>query len=181
MKCPTEIAISDWRHLELANLGFLSLIHCKGQDFVAFHDAQSCQKPKLYFSYDYDANVRAEASAKLNYLLCVCCPTRYLKVLAGDLLHSSVSLEGCRRRLGEWLEGYTLSEEALAGNWLEVSDEDMARRPVGRASLQLRPLPEQPGVYELAVSLQPIFQLEALTTDIQLITQVSTTRPGSCP
>ena len=49
MKCPTEIAISDRREFELSNLGFLPLLHSKGNDFAVFMGAQSCQKPKTYF------------------------------------------------------------------------------------------------------------------------------------
>ena len=46
MKCPTEIAITDRREHELANLGFLPLVHCKGRDFAVFMSATSTQKPK---------------------------------------------------------------------------------------------------------------------------------------
>ena len=32
LKCPTEIAITDRREKELADLGFVPLVHCKGTD-----------------------------------------------------------------------------------------------------------------------------------------------------
>ncbi len=40
MKCPTEIAISDRREAELANSGFMPLIHRKNTDVAAFIGAQ---------------------------------------------------------------------------------------------------------------------------------------------
>src|SRR5262245_18078829 len=46
LKCPTEIAITDRREKELSDLGFISLIHCKGTDYAAFFGAQSGQRPK---------------------------------------------------------------------------------------------------------------------------------------
>ena len=67
LKCPTEIAITDRREKELADCGFIPLIHCKGTDYAAFFSAQSPQKPKLY---DKDAaNANARLSTQLPYIL----------------------------------------------------------------------------------------------------------------
>ena len=46
LKCPTEIAITDRREKELADLGFVPLVHCKGTDYAAFFSVQTCQKAK---------------------------------------------------------------------------------------------------------------------------------------
>ncbi len=40
LKCPTEIAITDRREKELADLGFIPLLHCKGTDYAAFIGAE---------------------------------------------------------------------------------------------------------------------------------------------
>ena len=40
MKCPTEVAITDRREKELADLGFVPLVHCKGTDYAAFFSVQ---------------------------------------------------------------------------------------------------------------------------------------------
>ncbi|HYR03330.1 MAG TPA: type VI secretion system contractile sheath large subunit, partial [Syntrophobacteria bacterium] len=48
LKCPTEIAITDRREKELADLGFIPLVHCKGTDYAAFFSTQTTNKPKLY-------------------------------------------------------------------------------------------------------------------------------------
>src|SRR6516165_6437054 len=67
MKCPTETAITDRREKELADLGFVPLVHSKGSDYAAFFSAQSCQKPKLY---DSDAaNANARLSTQLPYIM----------------------------------------------------------------------------------------------------------------
>ena len=44
LKCPTEIPITDRREKELADLGFVPLVHCKGTDYAAFFSVQTCQK-----------------------------------------------------------------------------------------------------------------------------------------
>lgn len=86
MKCPTEIAITDRREFELSNLGFLPLIHSKGNDFAVFMGAQSCQKPKKYF--DPAASANAELSTKFNLIMCTSRFAHYLKVMARDKIGS---------------------------------------------------------------------------------------------
>ena len=43
LKCPTEIPITDRREKELADLGFVPLVHCKGTDYAAFFSVQSAK------------------------------------------------------------------------------------------------------------------------------------------
>ena len=45
MKCPTEVPITDRREKELADQGFIPLVHCKGTDYAAFFSVQSARKP----------------------------------------------------------------------------------------------------------------------------------------
>jgi type VI secretion system protein ImpC len=61
LKCPTEIAITDRREKELADAGFIPLVHCKGSDYAAFFSVQSAQKPKLYNKEAANANARGLA------------------------------------------------------------------------------------------------------------------------
>src|SRR5262249_13911817 len=58
MKCPTEVAITDRREKELADLGFAPLVHCKNTDYAAFFSVQSCQKAKQYDTDAANANAR---------------------------------------------------------------------------------------------------------------------------
>src|ERR1044071_311360 len=48
LKCPTESPITDRREKELADWGFIPLVHCKDTEYAAFFSVQSCPKPKLY-------------------------------------------------------------------------------------------------------------------------------------
>ena len=102
MKCPTEIAISDRREFELSNLGFLPLLHSKGNDFAVFMGAQSCQKPKTYF--DPAANANAELSAKFNLILCTSRFAHYLKVMARDKIGSFMEVGECGAWLNDWIK-----------------------------------------------------------------------------
>ena len=44
LKCPTEIAITDRREKEFADLGFVPLVHCKDTDYAAFFSTQTGNK-----------------------------------------------------------------------------------------------------------------------------------------
>jgi len=67
LKCPTEVSITDRREKELADQGFVPLVHCKGTDYAAFFSVQTCNKPKLYDKPEANANARL--SAQLPYCL----------------------------------------------------------------------------------------------------------------
>ena len=67
MKCPTEVPITDRREKELADLGFVPLVHCKGTDYAAFFSVQSCQKPKLYDKDSANANARLSTQLAVHH------------------------------------------------------------------------------------------------------------------
>ena len=129
MKCPTEIAITDRREFELSNLGFLPLLHCKGNDFAAFMGTQSCQKPKTYF--DPAANANAELSTKLNFMLCVSRFAHYLKVMARDKIGSFMEVSECAS-LAEQLDSEFRARQS-GGAGEETQGEEAARRRPGRS------------------------------------------------
>src|SRR5690606_24640534 len=82
MKCPTEVPITDRREKELADLGFVPLVHCKGTPKAAFFSVQSGNKPKVY---DKDAaTANARLSAQLPYIFAVSRFAHYLKSMMRD-------------------------------------------------------------------------------------------------
>jgi type VI secretion system protein ImpC len=163
MKCPTEIAITDRREFELANLGFLPLVHAKGQDFAVFMGAQSAQKPKQYF--DPAAQSNAELSAKFNLILNTSRFAHYLKVMARDKIGSFMEVKDCERWLNDWIGNY-VCDPNLAG------DKTKAEKPLAAANVEVREVKGKPGYYEAVAYLRPHFQLEALTTSMRLVAEV---------
>ena len=86
LKCPTEVAITDRREKELADQGFVPLVHCKGTDYAAFFSVQTANKPKMY---DKDeANANAQLSAQLPYMLAMSRFAHYLKAMMRDKIGS---------------------------------------------------------------------------------------------
>ena len=163
MKCPTEIAITDRREFELSNLGFLPLIHSKGNDFAVFMGAQSSQKPKTYF--DPNANANAELSAKFNLILCTSRFAHYLKVMARDKIGSFMEVSQCQSWLNGWIANYCVDPNG-------ASDEIKAKRPLAEARIDVREVKGKPGHYEAVAYLRPHFQLESLSTSMRLVAEV---------
>jgi type VI secretion system protein ImpC len=56
--------ITDRREKELADLGFVPLVHCKGTPNAAFFSVQSAQKPKIYDKDAATANARLSRSCR---------------------------------------------------------------------------------------------------------------------
>ena len=166
MKCPTEIAITDRRENELSELGFLSLLHCKGTDFAAFFGAQSTQKPKKYF--DSAANTNAELSTKFNYMMCVSRFAHYLKVMARNKIGSYMELEDCGKWLNQWIKNYVLPPAAAA----IAGPAEKARKPLREAEVRVRENPDRPGWYEATAFLRPHFQLEGLNVSLRLVGKI---------
>jgi type VI secretion system protein ImpC len=69
MKCPTEVQITDRREKELADLGFVPLVHCKNTDYAAFFSVQTAQKAKKYDTDSATANARL--ATNLSYILAI--------------------------------------------------------------------------------------------------------------
>ena len=89
LKCPTEAPITDRREKELADLGFIPLVHCKGTDYAAFFSVQSAQKAKMY---DKDAaNANARLSTQLPYILAISRFAHYMKAMMRDKIGSFMS------------------------------------------------------------------------------------------
>ena len=164
MKCPTEIAITDRREFELSNLGFMPLLHSKGNDFAVFMGAQSCQKPKTYF--DPAANANAELSAKFNLILNTSRFAHYLKVMARDKIGSFMEVSDCGAWLNTWINQYVTPNPANA------SDSEKAKKPLAEAKVEVREVKGKPGYYEAVAYLRPHFQLEALSTSMRLVAEV---------
>src|SRR5258708_28854721 len=103
MKCPTEVPITDRREKELADQGFIPLVHCKGTDYAAFFSVQSAQKAKMYDKEAANANARL--STQLPYIFAVSRFAHYLKAMMRDKLGSFMSRTDCERCLNQWISG----------------------------------------------------------------------------
>ncbi len=169
LKCPTEIAITDRREKELADLGFIPLVHCKGTDYAAFFSVQSCQKPKMYDSDSANANARL--AAQLPYLLAVSRFAHYLKTIMRDKIGSFMSRSDCERFLNKWMMQYVTEDD-------NASPITKAQYPLREARVEVAEVPGKPGVYRAIAFLRPHFQLDELTVSLRLVAELPKSTRG---
>lgn len=163
LKCPTEIAITDRREKELADLGFAPLIHCKNTDYAAFFSVQSCQKPKVFDKEAATANARL--SAQLPYLLAVSRFAHYLKSMMRDKIGSFMSRSDCERFLNQWIMNYVTEDD-------NASALTKSQYPLREARVEVAEVASKPGVYRAIAYLRPHFQLDELTVSLRLVAEL---------
>ncbi len=160
MKCPTETPISDRREKELADLGFVPLVHRKGSDNAAFFSVQSAQKPKLYDSDAASANARI--SAQLPYIFAVSRFAHYLKAIMRDKIGGFASRDEIQRFLNDWINNYVVVND-------DVGFEMKAKNPLKEARIEVVEIPGKPGAYRAVAFLRPHFQLDELSMSMRLV------------
>jgi type VI secretion system protein ImpC len=163
LKCPTEVAITDRREKELAELGFIPLVHCKTTDYAAFFGAQTANKPRLYDTNEANANARL--SAVLTYMMAASRFAHYLKVMVRDKVGSFSTASQLLNYLNRWLSNYILLMD-------EATQEDKARLPLREGRVDVTEVPGRPGSFRATVFLRPHFQLEELTASIRLVAEL---------
>jgi type VI secretion system protein ImpC len=163
MKCPTEVPITDRREKELADQGFVPLVHCKGTDYAAFFSVQSAQKAKIY---DKDAaNANARLSTQLPYIFAVSRFAHYLKAMMRDKIGSFMSRSDCERWLNQWISLYVTPDDTAAPSV-------KASHPLREARIEVAEVPGKPGVYRAVAFLRPHFQLDELSVSLRLVAEL---------
>jgi type VI secretion system protein ImpC len=162
-KCPTEIGITDRREAELSKLGFLPLCHYKNTDYAVFFGAQTTQKPKKFD--DPSATANAEISARLPYIMATSRIAHFLKVMARDKIGSFMEASDAEEWLNRWISNYV---NASPG----ASAEMKARFPLAEASIQVKEVPGQPGVFSAIAYMRPWLQMEELSASMRMVASI---------
>lgn len=163
LKCPTEIAITDRREKEFADLGFIPLVHCKGTDYAAFFSTQTANKAK---KYDTDfANANARLSSQLQYILAISRFAHYMKSIMRDKVGSFMTRKNAEDFLNRWISNYVLLDD-------EAGPELKARYPLREARVDVTEVAGKPGVYRAVAFLKPHYQLDELTVSLRLVAEL---------
>src|SRR6266852_2014625 len=160
MKCPTEVPITDRREKELADLGFIPLVHCKGTDYAAFFSVQSSNKPKKYDKAEANANARL--SSQLPYILAVCRFAHYLKSIMRDKIGGFMSRIEAEAFLNKWIMQYVTEDD-------QASASTKAQYPLRNAKVEVTEIAGKPGAYRAIAYRRPHFQLDELTVSLRLV------------
>ena len=163
LKCPTEIAITDRREKELNDLGFITLCHCKGEDYAAFFGGQTAQKPKEYNTPEATANARL--SSQLPYILAASRFAHYIKSMMRDKVGSFMTAGQVSDYLNTWIADYVLLND-------NASQDAKAENPLREVRVDVSEIEGKPGCYNAVAFLRPHFQLDELTASIRLVAEL---------
>jgi type VI secretion system protein ImpC len=168
-KCPVEIAFTDRREKELADLGFITLVHAKMADFAAFFSIPSCRSPKQYDSDSATANSRL--ASQLQYVLTTSRFVHYIKAISRDKIGGLSTRADYERFLNLWISRYVNVDD-------EASPMVNAKFPLREARIDVSEVPEKPGHYRALLFLRPHFQLDELSISLRLVAELpSPVRP----
>ena len=169
MKCPTETPITDRREKELADLGFVPLVHCKGTANAAFFSVQSSQKAKKYQTDSATANARI--SAQLPYIFAVSRFAHYLKVMMRDKIGGYQSKGQIQAFLNNWIAEYVVGDD-------DAAQSIKAKRPLREARIEVQEIAGKPGAYRAVAFLRPHFQLDELSVAMRLVAELPAPAKG---
>jgi len=161
--CPTEIALTERRDRELAELGFIPLVHCQNTDKAAFFATPTCQEPKVWNTDE--ANANSALSARLQYIMATSRFAHYLKVMMRDYVGDYLTRDGCENFLNRWIADYVTKDPDADHNL-------KSQRPLSDARIDVVDDPARPGYYKAIAYLRPHFQLEALTVSLRLVAEL---------
>jgi type VI secretion system protein ImpC len=151
-KCPTEIAITDRREVELSSCGIAPLIHRKNSDSAVFVSVNSLRQPVVYD--DPDATAEARLAVRLPYLFAGCRFAQYIKCLVRDRSGAFTERGDLQRYLQDWLLNYVDADPSNS------SEELKARKPLAGAEIIVDDVPGNPERRVGKLYLRPHYQLE---------------------
>ena len=166
MQCPTEIAITDRREKELANLGFMPLSHYKKTDYAVFFGAQTAQRPKIF--EENSATENAAIAAKLPYMMVTSRIAHHVKIMGRDKIGSMATISDVESTLNRWIKKYTDTNPLAPQSTRYVY-------PLAEAKITVEAVPGKVGAYHAITWMKPWLPLEELSTSLRLVANI----PGS--
>jgi type VI secretion system protein ImpC len=163
-KVPTEVMITDRREFELAEEGFIGLVHRKGADSAVFFSANSIQKPKTFPNTPEGkaAESNYRLGTQLPYMFVITRLSHYLKVIQREHIGSYKSRSDLEGMLNKWISQYVTEMD-------DPAPDVRARRPLRMARIDVEDIPGQPGWYRSTLKLQPHFRYMGASFELSLV------------
>jgi type VI secretion system protein ImpC len=163
MKIPTEILIPETREFEFAQEGFIPLSFYKNRDYACFFSANSSQKPQEYDDPVITANMRI--NSRLPYIFLISRIAHYLKVIQRENIGSTKSKKVLEEELNVWVNG-------LVTEMNDPSPDLVATHPLKAAQVEVNEILDNPGFFQVGLSVMPHFQIEGIDINLSLVSQM---------
>jgi type VI secretion system protein ImpC len=156
---PVEVAIPDYRELQLANAGFIPLIHCKGTADVTFFSARAVKRA-IEFEDDLDTK-NADLICNLAYTLSITRIAHYVKRMVRDYIGSTADAPYIQSMLEAWLVEYVTTA-------VNPDDLTLLYYPFKAMSVSVEPKPGPFGWYSCKVAVLPHIQFQGMDVELRL-------------
>lgn len=159
LKAPVEISMPDFREFELAQAGFIPLVHKKGTAEAVFFSAQSIKQSHKF--KDPKDSENSQLVTNLAYTFSVSRIAHYLKCIMRDNIGSTANAEYIFGQIDRWISGYVTTL---------VNPDDLTLRyyPFKAYSLQVSEVEGRVGWYHCNLSILPHIQFEGLDVDLRV-------------
>ena len=163
-RLPCETAITDRQELQLANLGFISLVLRQDSDNAAFFSASSAQRPPSFTRTPEGlaAQQSAQLGARLPYMFVITRLAHYLKVLQREQIGTWKGRADLERELTRWIRQYV-------ADMPDPSPETRSRKPLRRARILVEDVEDQVGWYRCSLQIEPFIQFEGVSFTLSLV------------
>ena len=163
-KIPTEVALTERREFELAEQGFIGLVHRKGSDNASFFSANSCQRPKTFgiSAEGKAAETNHRLGTQLPYMFVVTRLAHYLKVLQREQIGTWKERADLERELNKWISQYVVDME-------NPEPSVRSRRPLRQAQVVVEDVAGQPGWYRCGLRVRPHFKYMGASFTLSLV------------
>lgn len=166
-----ELVLTDRQERSLVDAGLMPLSAIPFAEEAVFGAVRSLQVPQQYQGANAAAAAAsARLSAQINTLLCVSRFAHYVKMLGRDMVGAFRTAEEIEDQLQRWLGRYVNSN-------LSVGSESRARYPLVAGQVTVQERPGKPGVYGCVIQMQPHFQLDDVSAQFRLVTDIAA--PGA--
>ena len=159
LRAPTEISMPDYREYELANLGFIPLIHKKGAAEAVFFSAQATKLTHRY--KDPKDSENSQLVANLSYTFSVSRIAHYVKCIMRDNIGSTANAEYIQSQIESWVQRFVTT---IAN----PDDLTLIYYPFKAYKLEVNPVEGKIGWYHCNLSILPHIQFEGMDVDLRV-------------
>lgn len=163
-KIVTEVALSNQRELELAELGFIGMVARRVDDTACFFSANSVQVPKHYSVTEggQNASTNYRLATQLPYMFIICRLAHYLKVIQRQNLGLDLTRSDMERELNLWLRQYVSDME-------DPRPEIRQERPLRSAKATVHSVVGETGWFLCNLYIRPHFKYMGANFTLSLV------------
>ncbi|NBD12988.1 MULTISPECIES: type VI secretion system contractile sheath large subunit [Corallococcus] len=159
MKLPVEMSIPDFRELELANGGFIPLIHKKGSAEAVFFSVQSLKRAQVF--EDPKDSENSQLVTNLAYTYSISRIAHYVKAIMRENIGSTAGAQYMQQQIERWISRYVTTL---------VNPDDLTLRyyPFKAYNLTVAEVPGKVGWFHCNLSVLPHIQFEGMNVDLRV-------------